>query len=75
MYTPPEFICVDEAEKGRRQRRDGLERAKAILHNRDAKILIVFKVSRLLRVGYKSAQFIQEEVIEEAKTTSSFCAA
>jgi hypothetical protein len=28
MYTPPEFISVDEAEKGRRVRRDGLERTK-----------------------------------------------
>ena len=31
MYVPPEYICVDEAEKGRRVRRDGLERAKVDL--------------------------------------------
>ena len=64
-YVPPEFLCVDEAEKGRRVRRDGLERAKAILHNRQAQTLLVFKVSRLLRTGYKSFQFVNEEVVEE----------
>jgi hypothetical protein len=51
MYVPHEFICVDEAQKGRRVRRDGLERAKAILKSRQAKVLLVFKVSRLLRTG------------------------
>jgi DNA invertase Pin-like site-specific DNA recombinase len=65
MYVPPEFICVDEAEKGRRVRRDGLNRAKAILHDRQAQTLLVFKVSRLLRTGYKSFQFVNEEVVEE----------
>lgn len=65
MYVPPEFLCVDEAEKGRRVRRDGLERAKAILKGRQAGVLLVFKVSRLLRTGYKSVQFINEEVVEE----------
>ena len=65
MYVPPEYICVDEAEKGRRVRRDGLERAKFILENRWAQTLLVFKVSRLLRTGYKSFQFINEEVVEE----------
>lgn len=65
LYVPPEFICVDEAQKGRRVRRDGLDRAKAILKARHAKVLLVFKVSRLLRTGYKSFQFINEEVVEE----------
>jgi DNA invertase Pin-like site-specific DNA recombinase len=65
LYTPPEFICVDEAEKGRRMRRDGLQRAKAILKGRQASVLLVFKVSRLLRTGYKSFQFVNEEVVEE----------
>jgi len=46
-------------------RRDGLERAKAILHSRQAQTLLVFKVSRLLRTGYKSFQFVNEEVVEE----------
>lgn len=65
MYVPPEFICVDEAKKGRQVRRHGLERAKAILKTRQAQTLLVFKVSRLLRTGYKSAQFVNEEVVEE----------
>jgi DNA invertase Pin-like site-specific DNA recombinase len=65
LYTPPEFLCVDEAQKGRRLRRDGLERVKAILKGREATVLLVFKVSRLLRTGYKSFQFVNEEVVEE----------
>jgi DNA invertase Pin-like site-specific DNA recombinase len=65
MYVPPEFICVDEAQKGRRVRRDGLNRAREILHSRQAQTLLVFKVSRLLRTGYKSFQFVNEEIVEE----------
>jgi hypothetical protein len=33
IYVPPEFICVDEARKGRSQRRPGLERMKFILES------------------------------------------
>ncbi len=65
LYVLWEFTCVDEAEKGRRVRQDGLDRAKAILKARQANVLLVFKVSRLLRTGYKSFQFVNEEVVEE----------
>jgi site-specific DNA recombinase len=65
LYTPPELICVDEGETGRRMHRDGLERAKLILQHRYATVLVVFKVSRLLRVGYKGFAFVQEHVVEE----------
>lgn len=65
IYVPPELICVDEAQKGRRVRRDGLDRVKGILKNRYAKVLLVFKVSRILRAGYLGFQFIQEQVVEE----------
>ncbi len=65
MYLPPEYVCVDEAVSGRKTRRDGLDRAKAILSERLAAVILVFKVSRLFRVGYKGFQFVQEEVVEE----------
>ena len=65
IYAPPEYISVDEAAKGRRMRRDGLERTKFILKNCDVQMLLVFKISRLLRVAYKGFQFINEEVVEE----------
>jgi hypothetical protein len=39
FYPPPEFVCVDEAVKGRRVRRDGLDRVEAILSARKAKVL------------------------------------
>ncbi len=64
-YLPPEYVCVDEAVSGRKTRRDGLERIKAILQPKLADTLLVFKVSRLFRVAYRGFQFFQEEVVEE----------
>jgi site-specific DNA recombinase len=65
MYLPPELICVDEAVSGRKTRREGLDRAKGILARREATVILVYKVSRLFRVGYKGFQFVQEEVVDE----------
>ena len=65
MYVPPELISVDEAVKGKRIRRDGLERMKEILRSRQASTLLVFKASRLFRQAFKGYQLIQEEVVEE----------
>lgn len=65
IYVPPEFICVDEGVSGRKVRRDGLDRMRHLLRERLVKVLLVFKVSRLFRVGYKGFQFFQEEVVEE----------
>ena len=50
IYIPPELICVDEAIKGKRVRRDGLERMQRILQSRSASVLLVFKASRLFRL-------------------------
>jgi len=65
IYVPPEFVCVDEGVSGRKSRRDGLERMKLILKHKHARVLLVFKVSRLFRVAYRGFQFFQEEVVEE----------
>jgi hypothetical protein len=65
IYTPAEYVCVDEGVTGKQTRRDGLDRVKMILAEKMARILLVFKVSRLFRVGYKGARFIQEEVVDE----------
>lgn len=65
IYVPPEFVCVDEAVSGRKSRRDGLTRMKAILTGKFASILLVYKVSRLFRVAYKGFQFFQEDVVEQ----------
>jgi site-specific DNA recombinase len=65
FYVPPEFVCVDEAQKGRKQRRDGLDRMKLILAEKLVSTLLVFKVSRLFRLGYKGFQFVQENVVDE----------
>jgi hypothetical protein len=65
MYAPPELLCVDEAETGRRIRREGLQRLKQILRARMATVLIVYKASRLFRQAYQGYQLIEQEVVEE----------
>ncbi|MEZ6093468.1 MAG: recombinase family protein [Pirellulaceae bacterium] len=65
IYVPPEFISVDEGVKGKRTRRVGFERMKAILRKRLATVLLVFKVSRLFRQAGKGYQFVNDEVVEE----------
>ncbi len=65
IYVPPELISVDEGVKGKRIQRAGLDRTVAILRLRSAKVLIVYKASRLFRQAGKGYQFINEEVVEE----------
>lgn len=65
FYIPPEFICVDEGVSGRKLDRDGLNRMKALLAGKHVGVLLVYKVSRLFRVGYQGFQFFQEEIVEE----------
>ena len=65
IYCPPELVSIDEAQRGYRARRDGLNRMLSILKNRDATVLLVFKASRLYRQAFKGYQLIQQEVVEE----------
>jgi DNA invertase Pin-like site-specific DNA recombinase len=65
MYAPPELVCVDEAQKGRGVRRDGLQRLKIILRTRVATIMLVYKASRLFRHAYQGYQLIDQEIVEE----------
>ena len=65
VYVPPELISVDEGVKGKQIQRAGLDRTKAILRERLAKVLLVYKASRLFRQAGKGYQFINEEVVEE----------
>ena len=65
IYTPPELVSADEAQRGYRARRDGLERMRSILRQRVATTLLVFKASRLYRQAFKGYQLIQQEVVEE----------
>lgn len=64
IFVPPEFICIDEAVKGRRSRRKGLARMLAILEGKYIDTLLVFKASRIFRKAHKSMAFIDEEVVE-----------
>lgn len=65
IYVPPEFICVDEGVSGRKSKRDGLERAEAILKLKLVQVLLVYKVSRLFRAVSKGYEFLNENVVEQ----------
>ena len=65
IYVPPELISVDEGVKGKRTKRVGLDRAKEILRDKLAKVLLVYKASRLFRQAGKGYQFINEQVVGE----------
>jgi hypothetical protein len=65
IYIPPEYVCVDEAVTGRKARREALDRVRLILGRKQARVLLVFKVSRLFRLAYLGFKFFQEDVVEE----------
>lgn len=65
IYVPPEYVSIDEGITGRKFRRVGLDRAKFILKNKLAQVLLVFKMSRLFRSSYQGTKFITEDVVEE----------
>lgn len=65
VYPPPEYVCVDEGVVGHKMRRDGLERAQKILQEHLARTLLVFDVSRLVRVTDDGYAFIKKVVVEE----------
>ena len=65
IYCPPEYVCIDEGQRGFKARRNGLNRMLAILRQHLATVLIVFKASRLYRQAYRGYQLIQQEVVEE----------
>jgi DNA invertase Pin-like site-specific DNA recombinase len=71
IYCPPEFICADEAQRGYKVRRKGLDRMLAILKHCYATVMLVFKASRLFRQAFKGYQLIQQEVVEEGKRAIS----
>lgn len=64
VYVPPELICVDEAIKGRKDDRPGLNRLKLILDWQLCQVLVLFKLSRLFRRAHKSTAFINEHVVD-----------
>jgi|GEM_PF-1029947 len=63
IYVPPEYICVDEAQSGRKEHRNGFNRMLALLELRNVNVLLVLKLSRIFRKAYRSAKFLEEEVV------------
>jgi hypothetical protein len=64
MFVIPQFVCVDEAEKGRKVNRHAIKRMKAILERELVDVLLVFKLSRLFRKPYEGYRFIEQECVE-----------
>jgi len=65
IFVPVQLISCDRAGKGRRVRRDGLDRLKAIIENKIPDAVLVYKASRLFRQAYRGYQFFQEQIVEE----------
>ena len=66
IFIPREFVFYDEAVRGYKDRRPGLDQLRAVLA-RKAKavdILLVFATNRLFRRMYKALQFVAEAVVE-----------
>jgi len=65
IYVPAEFVCADEAQKGRKQKRPGLARAESILQRKMATVLLIFKLSRLNRMAHQTIRFFREVLVDQ----------
>jgi len=64
IFVPREFIFIDLAEKGGKERRPGLTLLRSALAEKRFKVLLVFATSRLFRKSYKSVKLVEEEIVE-----------
>jgi site-specific DNA recombinase len=64
IFVPREFIFVDLAEKGGKERRPGLIQLREALAGCKFKTLLVFSTNRFFRKAYKSIKLVEEEIVE-----------
>ena len=64
IFVPREFIFIDLAEKGGKERRPGLTLLRETLKERKFKVLLVFSTNRFFRKAYKSLKLVEEEIVE-----------
>jgi site-specific DNA recombinase len=64
IFIPREFVFFDEAVRGFKDRRPGLDQLRLILARKVVSVLLVFATNRLYRKTYKFLQFVEEEVVE-----------
>ena len=64
IYVPSEHVCFDQAVRGYKDRRPGLQRLRTLLPTGAVQVLLVFTTNRLYRKTYKALQFVEEEVVE-----------
>lgn len=64
MYLSPHLSCGDRAIKGAKEERPGLDRAKLVLASGLVAVLLVFKLSRLYRLAFRSMAFLRQNVVE-----------
>jgi hypothetical protein len=57
-------VFADEAVRGRKSRRAGLEGLRQALASGEIDVLLVLTTNRLFRKTYKSLQFVEEEVVD-----------
>ena len=64
IFIPREFVFFDEAVRGSKNSRPGLDQLRVILAQKKVNVLLVFSTSRLFRKTYKFLQLIEEEAVE-----------
>jgi len=64
LSVPRSHIFYDLAISGSKERRPGLNAARALLARKGANVLLVLTTNRLFRKGYKCMKFVEEEVVE-----------
>lgn len=64
IFIPRDHIFIDLAVRGCKERRPGLDEARALLARRGAQTFLVFTTNRLFRKNYKCMKFVEEEVVE-----------
>jgi DNA invertase Pin-like site-specific DNA recombinase len=65
LYCDPEMVGIDEAVSGRKSQRVGFERARTLLADTPATVLVTYSTSRIYRRGYMANRFLQEEIVDE----------
>jgi DNA invertase Pin-like site-specific DNA recombinase len=64
VFVPRAHVCFDQAVRGCKERRPGLQELRRLLGAGAVQVLLVLTTNRLYRKTYKALQFVEEEVVE-----------
>ena len=64
IHVPRENVFFDQAVKGFKRHREGLDRLREVLRKKAVGVVMFFATNRLFRKVHSSLQFVEEEVVE-----------